>query len=207
MLEPSSNAGSEAGYDLNERERRILTALTEDGQATLAFDGLKRRLGVHPESLSRALDRLEERGIIEKDPQGYKATGKVQGLLPLHPVGTEAAPVPLVQTLLPHDVTAQSIISHLKGRWFGSLRWLGYAENHDGLTLKWVTEDGGAEIDAKFSPGALSIEAKLGAGTARDEAIRAAHHLVGYVARLYARPPRLGRMVAFTLFDPYQTLN
>ena len=206
-LEPSPDRVSEPEYDLSERERGILNALTEDGSATLAFDGLKRRLGVHPETLSRALDRLEEQGIIEKDPEGYRATAKVQGLLPLRPLGTLEPPVPLVQTLLPHDLAAQSIISHLKGRWFGTLRWLGYAENDEGLTLKWVTEDGGIQIDAKFTAGALSIEAKLGAGKAVDEAIRAAHHLVGYVARLYAGPPRPKRIVAFTLFDPYQTLN
>jgi DNA-binding transcriptional regulator YhcF (GntR family) len=194
-------------YDLNERDREILSALTQDGPATLAFDGLKRRLGVHPETLSRALDRLEEQGVITKAPEGYKATAKVEGFIPLRPLGTEEPAIPLVQSLLPQDIAPESIIALLKGRWFGSLRWFGYAENDEGVTLKWVTEDGGAEVDARFTAGTLSIEAKVSEGKAKDEAIRAAHSLVGHVARLYARPTRLGQMVAFTLFEPYHTFN
>jgi hypothetical protein len=189
------------------RDAGILEVLEREGFTGFTFDGLKRLLGTHPETLSRALDRLEEQGLVQKTPGGYRVTPRLQEMPRMHPVASEAPAVPLVQTFLPYDVSVPTIIAHLKGRWFGTLRWLGYAEEEGGVTLKWVTDDGGIQIDAKFAGSALSVEARLGAGRLVNDAIRAAHQLVGYVARLYARSPPTKRMVAFTLFDPHQTLN
>src|SRR5580658_1460258 len=44
-----------------------------------AFSGLRRTLGAHPESLTRALRRLQRRGEIEHSPSGYRI--RPEGLL------------------------------------------------------------------------------------------------------------------------------
>ena len=51
---------------LSEKDTNVLHLLKEEDLTSFTFGGLKRRLGVHPESLSRALYRLEDKGIVEK---------------------------------------------------------------------------------------------------------------------------------------------
>jgi DNA-binding IclR family transcriptional regulator len=53
-------------YSLSERDTDVLSLIDEEGLTLFTFDGLKRRLGLHPETLSRILSRLEEEGIVKK---------------------------------------------------------------------------------------------------------------------------------------------
>src|SRR5712692_4948956 len=146
--------------DLSPRDTGILRAIQEEGLTVFSFDGLKRLLGVHQEMLSRVLDRLEDEGLLEKVADGYRLT--VKGSQPIaRPLSSTQPRIPIVQSLLPHDVDVQRIIAGLKGRWFGSLRWLGYSQTDEGLVLKWITEDS-IQIEAKFSENYLSIDAKVG---------------------------------------------
>ncbi len=62
--------------DLTPRDSSILHAIQEEGLTVFAFDGLKRLLGVHQEMLSRVLDRLEDEGLLEKVPEGYRLTNR-----------------------------------------------------------------------------------------------------------------------------------
>lgn len=194
---------SVAGIRLSEREMAILHLIGVEGLTGFTFDGVKRKLGLHPETLSRTLLKLEYQGIVEKAPEGYKVTSKANELLRLYPLSAAEPHVPLVETLLPRDVAVQQVVSNLRGKWFGTLRWLGYSENDDGIVLKWVTEDGGIQVDAKFSVGALNIEAKLREGKEMNEAVRASHQLIGYVARLYSRPQRTRRVAYYVVSDQY----
>ena len=69
-----------ADYSLSERDADVLSLLETEGLATFTFDGLKRRTGLHPETLSRILVRLEEEGIIRKEPEGYSVNPKITEL-------------------------------------------------------------------------------------------------------------------------------
>ena len=80
------------------------------------------------------------------------------------------------------------------------LRWLGYSESEEGVTLKWITEDGGVQVEASFSPGELIVEGKLRNGKNLAEAIRAAHYLVGYVSKASARPAPFRRVALMEVF-------
>ena len=128
-------------YTLSERDADLLAIIENEGLANFTFDGLKRRTGLHPETLSRILARLEEEGIIKKEPSGYRVTPKITELNLQHPK-TETPTAQLIQTFLPSDLLTHQLILQLKGKWFGVLRWLGVSENQQGVTLKWVTEDG-----------------------------------------------------------------
>ena len=133
------------GYDFSdasfgERDNDILDLISEEDLTMFSFDGLKRRSGLHPETLSRILSRLEQEGIVEKGPAGgYNVTSKMSDFLRLRQTSSGGSYVPLLQTFLPSDMSVQKLIHDLKGRWFGSLRWLGLSDNGENITLKWIT--------------------------------------------------------------------
>lgn len=184
-------------FSLSEREMEVLQVIDEDDLTSFTFGGMKRRLGVHPETLSRILYRLEDQGILEKDFEGYRVTSKAKEFLGLHPLNTIGPPVSLLQTLLPPDVPTQQVISELRGRWFGVLRWLGYSENNESVTLKWVTDDGSIQVDANFSGDELNVEAKLLGEEDLNLALNASYQLIGYVSKIYSRIERINRIAYF----------
>ena len=202
---PSSlGLGEMEEADISSRDSGILQAIQEEGLTVFTFDGLKRMLGVHQEKLSRVLGRLEEEGLLEKVPGGYSVTQRGSMFSP-RPLNNVQPRVPIVQSLLQADVDLGQIITGLKGRWFGSLRWLGFSQNEEGTVLKWITEDDSVQIDAKFTDAFLSIEAKVGEGKETGQAVKAAHQLLGFISRLYNGPRRTRGMVSPVAFyqDPF----
>src|SRR5436309_10666907 len=187
--------------DLTPRDSNILHAIQEEGLTVFAFDGLKRLLGVHQEMLSRVLDRLEDEGLLEKVSEGYRLT--VRGSQQVaRPLSSTQPRVPIVQSLLPHDVDVQRIIAGLKGRWYGSLRWLGYSQTDEGLILKWITEEDNIQIDAKFNENYLSIDAKVGEEKDVSQAVKASHQLMGHISQLYGGPKRGRNLLTPVSFFP-----
>jgi DNA-binding Lrp family transcriptional regulator len=168
---------------LSERDVGVLTLVDEEDLTTFTFDGLKRRLGLHPETLSRILSRLEEEGIVKKTGEGYEVTPKITKLQ-LSPTRREAQTVSLLQTFLPSNMLIQNLLSELKGRWFGVLRWLGMSETSEGVTLKWITEDGSIQIAASISGTSLNIDAKFLISNNLDLALKAAYQLIAHIGKL-----------------------
>ena len=188
-----------------ERDNDVLALIGEEDLATFSFDGLKRRLGLHPETLSRILDRLEEEGIVKKGPSGYEVTSKISDLLPLPQTSNDGSRMPLLQTFLPSDVSIPCLISSLKGRWFASLRWLGLSDNGECVTLKWITEDDGIQISATISETALTIEAKFLQDRNLNVALKASHQLLAHISGLCSRSQLLRRVAYFGNSDVYLT--
>lgn len=168
---------------LSERDADVLSLVDEEDLATFTFDGLKRRLGLHPETLSRILNRLEEEDIVKKTREGYEVMPKI-AKLKLSPARREAQAVSLLQTFLPSNMLVENLISELKGRWFGVLRWLGMSETSEGVILKWLTEDGGIQVSASISGMSLNIDAKFLTSNNLDLALKAAHQLMAHISKL-----------------------
>lgn len=196
------NDWSHAQDSIGQRDTSVLHIIREEELTNFTFDGLKRRLGVHPETLSRILYRLEEQGIIEKATRGYNVTGKAQQLLRQHITHETQPTVPILQTLLSPDIPIQQIISKLRGKWFGSLRWVGTSQTLEGTALKWITEDGGTQIEAIFTEGTLSIEAKPLTEKDLNKAMKASYQLIAYITKLYSRPAHVRPIAFLTSYSP-----
>jgi len=190
-------------FPLNERDTDVLNVIEEEGLASFAFEGIKRRLGVHPETLSRALYRLEDQGIVEKGAEGYRVTSKAKELSKTHSFSTSASSIQILQTLLPPRVPLRQIVSNLKGKWFGVLRWLGYSKKKESISLKWITEDGRTIISANFQHNQLVINAKMLWEQDLNIALRASYQLMGYIAKLIPNVER-SQVAYFNLIDSYR---
>ncbi len=180
--------GLPISYSLSDRDSEVVSLLEEEGLTSFTFDGLKRRLGLHPETLSRILSRLEEEGIVKKSAEGYQVTPKISKLK-LQPSQNPESSVPLLQTYLPSDLVVRKLIASLKGKWFGILRWLGLSEGNDEITLKWITEDGGMQIAATISESNLTISAKFINENNLNLALKGAYQLMAYITKLSSRSP------------------
>jgi len=170
--------------DFKERDMDVLQTIDEDNLTSFTFEGLKRRLRLHPETLSRILARLTDKEIVKKTNDGYRLTAKAEPLLKRH---SKSHNLRVLQTLLPSEVSIPNLVSNLKGKWFGVHRWLGYSETENGITLKWITEDGGTIISAVFSSGHLNIEAKMISKNNLDVALNASHQLMSYITQLISQ--------------------
>ncbi len=169
------------------------------------FDGLRRITGAHPETLSRALERLEEEGMVVRSPEGYSTTDRARKLVALRPAYASGSRVPILHTFLPYGASLRTIVSSLKGRWFDRMRWVGMAESEEGIVMKWITDDGSAVIDARFWGGQLDVEARIKGEGDLPKAVRAAHQLIGRISRLYASPRPRSRPMLMQIgyFVPY----
>lgn len=176
--------------DIGPRDMEVLRFISEEALLGFTFEGLKRRLGAHSETLSRILDRLEEQRILEKTEHGYQVTDRGREVTGLQFLSASEPRLTLLRTLLPYVENPREAISNLRGRWFGPLRWLGYSEDDKGTSMKWITEDGTIQIDAIFSGGELTIEGRIREGKDLTDAIKASHQLVGYISKVYPSTPR-----------------
>jgi len=62
--------------------------------------------------------------------------------------------------------------------------------------LKWITEDGDIQIDAKITENTLNIEAKFLRHNNLNRALKAAYQLMAHIGKLCARTP-MARHVAY----------
>jgi len=197
--------GEEDSPPMSARDAEVVRAIEEESLSVFTFDGLRRITGVHPETLSRSLERLEDDGFVVKSPEGYSVTDKARGSFGFRPVSSGSKRVPILHTFLPYEASAGKIVSALKGRWFDTIRWVGMAETEEGLVLKWVTEDGSATIDARISASQLDIDARVERDSDLPKAVRAAHQLMGRISRLYGstRPGAKLALLRIGYFKPY----
>ena len=188
MVVAGENHGiGSAASDLRKSDREVLELLRQEPSLAVGFQGLRRRLGIHPERLSRALQRLKRDDLVAKTDLGYRATPRALSVLSPTAIRPASASVPILQTFLPPEVDLHRLASALRGSWTESLRWYGLTETSDELTLSWVTEDDAIQVDARLRIGALSIEAHVGEPSTFHKAIFAAHELFQHIARGYGR--------------------
>ena len=142
--------------EFHNNDTKVLELLNESG-SNYSFKGLMRKLNLHQQSLSRALHRLEELGLVERTSFGYKL-GSVNAARPdpRRPKGIEYTQ--LLQTYIPGNVRSSEVLRQLVGKWFKNLRWLGMIESGTGYTLQWTSEDGLFQINLRLISDYVIIE-------------------------------------------------
>ena len=173
----------EGELDLRRGDWEVLDAF-RDAESNLAFQGLKRRLGMHQETLSRALHRLESDNLVKHTEDGYRLTQRGSEVIHLPP-GQSMKTRSILETSLPSDVSASDVISRLKYCWFSTLRWLGYSDKDNEALLAWVTDDGHTQVRARFKNNHLSIEIDSETGENSNVAIKSAHELAARIIHEY----------------------
>jgi hypothetical protein len=133
-------------------DERVLTAL-QGLSGRLAFSGLRRVLGTHPESLSRSLRRLEREGLVERVDGAYRALTRP----PTVGAGSDRDLRSIAEIDLPPGTGSQELLGRLTGRWFGTLRWVGLLERADGELLAWARRDGEGLVLLGVSRGVLRV--------------------------------------------------
>jgi hypothetical protein len=119
----------------------------------VAFNGLKRALDAHPESLVRSLRRLERHGVVRRESDGYQLIDRPE--LPSSPSRPRARPFASVD--LAPGASRTELFGRLAGRWFGSLRWLGLYEPSDGPWLVWSVQGTPGQVRLGIRRGRLTV--------------------------------------------------
>jgi len=197
---PIPNAGL-AGQDVpepqdvelpSENDLLILRAIGGDSDAqNVSFQGIKRKLGLHQETLSRALHRLQRDGFIERLQQGYRISNKGRAtIISQNTVFVEPSyyderyPISVLSAMLPEDVNVQDVVSSLSYKWFGNLRWLGFGESRDSTTMSWITSDSDLRVTVKIKDDSLTIESFANRTDAASKAIMSAYDLFDHITKV-----------------------
>jgi hypothetical protein len=125
---PESGSGREERLD----DRIVRRMQSQSGH--VSFNGLRRSLSAHPESLSRALRRLERFGVILHDEAGYALA---DGPSTEFDAGTRPPFRAVGEVDLPEGASAPWVLSEFAGRWFRDLRWVGMMDGRDDPWLVW----------------------------------------------------------------------
>jgi hypothetical protein len=158
--------------------------LSKESDATYTFQGLKRRLGLHQEKLTRILRRLEDDNLVAKTEEGYR-TLKQSRKTPHHLVEGE----PVIRGQLPPGLDSLVVLERIKGRWFKNFRWVGYSNSNDGLSLYWITEDNRFEVRVQLSPSEILVWSQQTNMVESSSPVASAYELFDRMTRML---PELG---------------
>ncbi len=182
MVPGSVDARQDDLSDLREHDREVLEFLSKDPAAQVAFQGIRRRLGIHPEQLSRALHRLAEDDLVQKTDVGYRVTPKALSIFSPKEWSSDRPGATVLQTYLPADVDVRALVGSLRGSWVGPLRWYGLVESGEELRLSWALEDESIQLDVRIQAGQLMITTNVDSHDRLDEATRLGHLLFRQIA-------------------------
>jgi DNA-binding Lrp family transcriptional regulator len=157
-----------------------IVALLQSNPGHLAFNGLRRALEAHPESLQRALRRLERGGVVRHDTVGYSLAGSVGPTSrsierdPTHEVA---------RVELPPGAEVDGFLGDLVGRWVGPLRWVGLLDDPDHPRLVWAVPGTEGRVVAAVQDGRLRVTVESTATPPSPVLLGAAHDLVVFSVR------------------------
>lgn len=169
-----------ADQELSQTDRQVYEFMLNTG-LRLSFQGIKRSLGIHQESLSRSLKRLVELGLVTKVGDEYFVEQ------PAADTSTDWYVV--IESVLPYNVSHQAVVAAMKDKWFRELRWLGASP--DGKTLVWISEDGAIRIRVRFLDNQVAVETDAYVGDKVTRAIRLAHTVFEHLSKLVSKDTML----------------
>ena len=156
--------------------------LSAENDATYTFQGIKRKLGLHQEKLTRILRRLEDDNLVQKTDEGYKVTHHPRRAR--HTVEAE----PVIQGQLPPGMDSQELLTKLKGRWFKNFRWIGYSNGQNGPSLYWITEDNRFQVKVELSPLEILVWSQPTSAKETSSPVSAGYELFDRISRIMPEP-------------------
>ena len=157
----------------------VMNMLSSETDATYTFQGMRRRLGLHQEKLTRILKRLEDDNLVRKTDDGYKVLGSPRKST--HHID-EGEPV--IRGQLPPGIDKQNLTSKLKGRWFKNFRWLGYSTSESGPALYWITEDGRFQLVVRLASSEILVWSQPTSELETISPIAAGYELFDRISRI-----------------------
>jgi hypothetical protein len=168
--------------DLDTRERELLQLYASEPNANYSFQGLRRRLGFHQETLTRTLKRLEQASVLERTTDGYRLKD-VQHTYTFTVGTNQVLNKPLIDAYLPSQIDVTILFQKLRGRWFSNFRWLGYTQDGNQLSMSWISEDGHMQLQAHIRSGKITITADPPNGNEQRQ-IAAAYQLFDHISKI-----------------------
>ncbi len=183
--------------DFQINDKKVLSLLNQDSNVNdnqYTFNGLVRRLGLHQQSLTRSLHRLESAGLVKKTDYGYKLTKSLDSVLVkksridlenlsktiLHQYAQFEQ---IIQLYIPTTVKVEDIVTKLLGKWFGTLRWIGIVEGDGGYVLQWTSDDK-YHVNLKLVTRYAVVESDAVEIKDKSEATINAHRILEHITKL-----------------------
>ena len=189
--------------DFHNNDTKILSFLNQETGGNYSFKGLLRKLNLHQQSLTRALSRLEQMGLIEKSSLGYKLSKNGESLMTLSiksnlekrggvlEEGGEVEGrkkngyVQLLQTYVPIDIKPDEILHALIGKWFNNLRWIGMIESETGeYMLQWINDNNTFQIILRVISKYLIIETNAISDKEKVEAMIGSYRIFEQITKI-----------------------
>ena len=147
------------GEEVTSNELAILLLLaseaySKNSQAELSFQGIKTKLNLHQQKLTKALERLTQKNLIDKTLNGYRLSKNAIKIVNsvLSSIGSNPNPDPKEYIGFEIKVPLNSknndlfkLVYLLKGRWFANWRWIGMFQNQTSLKMEWQSISGDLE--------------------------------------------------------------
>lgn len=178
--------------DFHMNDSKILTLLNQEaGSNYYSFTGLMRKLNLHQQSLVRALNRLQDLGLIDRSNKGYTLSkngiltlskNSVMGSIDKTIRGKEY--ILLLQTYIPIKIRTKEIIHSLMGKWFNNIRWAGLIENEMEHLLQWISDDNSFQINLRIISGCIVIETNATSDKEKIEAMIGSYRIFEQIMRI-----------------------
>ncbi len=183
--------------DFQANDKKILSVLNQDSEFVdnvYTFNGLARKLGMHQQSLSRALHRLESAGLVQKTESGYKLSKSLRSVLvkksriDLENISKKISKqhlqfVQILQFYIPTTATVEEVVGKLVGKWFANLRWMGLVEDGTGYVLQWANSDK-FQVNLKIVSRYAIVESNATSNQDRAEAMVSAHRVFEQITKI-----------------------
>ena len=140
-------------FPLSEYEIQALLQLGVESYSkgalfAFSFQGLKRRLGIHQQKLTKALKRLIQKGLIQKSDDMYLLTANGATILsrmliqcPFEHMDTLSHKTSVQMAIEQGKISPDKFLQLLSGKWFGDFRFIGQAENKGRVIVQFSNQE------------------------------------------------------------------
>ena len=137
--------------------------ITKGNEVIISFQGLKRKVDIHQARLTKALNRLVEKDLLKKNPEGYSLTERGV-LLSTKLMDRFERTANFLPTIHTHMVSGRIQISQMTrdrileisdefvGKWFGDFRFVSKTDYGEMIELEWLSNNGAITAKLVFGP-------------------------------------------------------